>query len=217
MRPFVLFVGVAVAGCAPTTGVADDPSMPEVMTTNAAQGITSSNPVDYASKLEQGTRGVCDFRAYSNAPKGLDVRAHPSSTAKKLGRLPKHKYDRELESYHGPDFQVLEARNGWFRINYQQGNRSLIGWVPGHNLGFDLQTDIAHAEPTVKSLVVATSWEEGGYTHLHWREPSDCKGLWVAVRVRNSDSLEHLGWANGICANQDTACDGAWGEELPRR
>ncbi|MDQ4087825.1 MAG: SH3 domain-containing protein [Pseudomonadota bacterium] len=175
--------------------------------------------------------GVCAFSGWSGDPDlaGLNVRAAPSPTARLIGRLP------PPERIEGRDFatvfDVVEARNGWFRIenarrwddDSSQPASLPSGWISGRFLQFQLGTDKAFAEPDPASAVVATAWRDSaGERHdLGYSHPTACRGEWVKLTVTGHDGRAREAWVRGVCGNQETTCDGVPGdlidyEDLPR-
>ena len=125
---------------------------------------------------------------------------------------------QDLERDIGTEMDVLEARDGWFRIRGYDPSPFVEGWIAGRYLEFDLQTDKVFAAPDSGAAVVATSWDTpDGHISFTWRDPSDCKGKWVNARFTGRDGIERDGWAAGVCGNQDTTCDGVYGERHEHR
>ena len=163
-------------------------------------------------------------------PKGLNVRAAPSANAPVVGTLPPMEYDPDFGRKFGAGVKLLESRNGWFRIGDPGWSRNLggdpdgpKGWIFGRYIDFALQTDKAFERPDPGSPVVATSWwdNKNGQHPFDYRLPRECRGEWVRMLVKGHDGPERLGWVRGICAIQETTCDGVVGdlmrpEELPK-
>jgi len=169
---------------------------------------------EHARWLAAGTLHRCQFRAYTFSDEPVDLRSAPANGAPVIGRLPAATYDPDIGAELGPEMDVLEARNGWFRV--RSHDPTVSGWVPGRVLEFDLQTDKAFIAPDANGAVVATSWDmPDGRMQFTWREPSDCKGHWVKALFTGRDGIERSGWAAGVCANQLTTCDSVYGEMLP--
>jgi len=137
-----------------------------------------------------------------------------------VGRLPPPQRVEDLDF--ATEFDVVEARNGWFRIVnaapwQNEGSRSTglpSGWISGRFLDFQLQTDKAFAQPDAASAVVATSWRDsGGERHeLGYRNPTACRGEWVRLTVTGHDGRAREAWVRGVCGNQETTCDGVTGD-----
>jgi hypothetical protein len=198
-------------------------------TVNAQQSNeTSANATATASAAPaagapSARDGVCSFSGWSSDldPRGLNVRAGPSATARIVGTLPPPEDHPDNETRFGATFDVVESRDGWFRIEnarrWSQEGRGPSnlpsGWISGRYLGFHLQTDKAFAEPDPASPVVAISWEEdGGIMPFAYRQPSDCRGEWVRLTVAGRDGRARQGWARGVCGIQETSCDGVPGD-----
>jgi hypothetical protein len=184
-------------------------------------------------KQAQARDGICSFSGWSADPDpaGLNVRAAPSTSARVVGRLPAPERPRGEDRSFAAEFDVVESRNGWFRIEnarrWSDSGRGPArlpsGWISGRYLGFALQTDIAFAEPDPSSRRVATSWRGrgGGGQFMRHRNPSACRGEWVRLMVTGGDGVERQAWVRGVCGSQETTCDGVQGdhiryEDLPR-
>ena len=180
------------------------------------------------SQAQAPRDGICSFSGWSTDPdpRGLNVRAGPSATARILGTLPPPEPGEDVEVDFGATFDVVEARDGWFRIENArrwsqagQGASTLpSGWISGRFVGFQLQTDKAFAEPDPASAIVVTSWEEdGGLSQFGYRNPTACRGEWVRLTVVGRDGGERQGWVRGVCALQETTCDGVQGDLIAQR
>lgn len=210
----LLVPALILAGC--DSGTVNAQQANEAVEANSATSTTaiaSSAPRD----------GACTFSGWSSDPdpNGLNVRAGPSSTARIVGTLPPPERGEDVEVDFGATFDVVEARDGWFRIENarrwsQQGRgpSSLpSGWISGRYLAFQLMTDKAFAEPDPNSAVVVTSFmEDGGLSQFAYRNPTDCRGEWVRLTVVGEDRREQQGWVRGICGAQETTCDGVRGD-----
>ena len=161
-----------------------------------------------------GTLHICDFDGWSadKDPAGLNVRAEPAITARIVRTLPAPIHDAENDRDEAPGFDVFEARGGWFLIGTLMGTgnrRETWGWVHGSKITFALQTDIAFTEPTPASPRAVTVWQDRDGVHaIDYGPPLDCKGHWVQLSVSGRDRRPRIAWARGICANQETTCDG---------
>ena len=177
------------------------------------------------SQPQPAQDGICSFSGWSTDPdpRGLNVRAGPSATARILGTLPPPEPGEDVEVDFGATFDVVEARDGWFRIENArrwsqagQGASTLpSGWISGRYLGFQLVTDKAFAEPNSGSPVVAIAFaEDGGLSQFAYRQPSACRGEWVRLLVTGRDGREREGWVRGVCGLQETTCDGVQGDMI---
>jgi len=165
----------------------------------------------------KGTLHICDFGGWSadRDPKGLNVRAAPSATAKIVRTLPAPAYDPEYERVMAPDFNVFEARDGWFLIGVldvgKPGHYTPVkwGWIHGSKIDFAVQSEVAFTAPDPASPVAVTGWtDKDGWRTFTYRHPVDCKGHWVQLTVAGQDKRERIGWTRGICDSQETTCDG---------
>lgn len=171
---------------------------------------------------ERGQR--CSFNGWADDSDqaGVEVRAGPSADARVVGRLPPPELDGDIPF--GVEFRVVEAKNGWFRIErpyrWSQGQNPPFdlpeGWIAGRSLDFALQTDKAFEAPNPRSRVVATTWAASDGHHVFdYRHPSDCRGEWVRLLVTGHDRRERPAWARGVCGHQETTCDGMQGDPIP--
>lgn len=167
-------------------------------------------------------RDTCAFEAWvtDEDPNGLNVRAGPSANARIVGTLPPMEMDPDFERKIGAGIKVLESRNGWFRIGDPGWSRNIgpdpdgpKGWIHGRYIHFAIQTDKAFAQPDPGSPAVATAWrdKDGGH-EIGYRHPRECRGEWVRLLVKGHDGREKLGWVRGLCAIQETTCDGVAGD-----
>ena len=199
--------------------------------TVTAQQANQAAPGNAAAPAPQSTTnaaasqdGVCSFSGWSSDPdpRGLNVRAEPSATARIVGTLPPPERGEDIEVDFGATFDVVGSRDGWFLIQNarrwsQQGGPSTLpsGWISGRYLTFQLMTDKAFAAPDPSAPVVVTSFQEdGGLSQFRYRHPTACRGEWVRLRVAGRDGREREGWVRGICGIQETTCDGVRGDLL---
>lgn len=226
MRLAILSTLLILAGCAQSPVVNQDEivltentvdlSTPEPAPT-VAPDANASTLADDDPGQTGGTLHICDFGGWSadRDPKGLNVRAEPSATAKIVRTLPAPAYDPEYEREMAPDFDVFEARDGWFLIGVldvgKPGHYTPVkwGWIHGSKIDFAVQSDVAFTAPDPKSPIAVTSWEteKGGFPFTY-RHPIDCKGHWVQLTVAGQDKRERIAWTRGVCEIQETTCDG---------
>jgi hypothetical protein len=183
-----------------------------------------------AGSLPEGTE-PCGIEAWSNDrdPRGLNVRAGPAGTAKRLGIVPPPwKAPPQAEAF-GPEplraeFRVVGHRDGWFLIDriqapgapYGLGDPRRLpqpfkgrGWVAGSMVG----GAYAHAGMPAGRLYDApqadASWHEARDSHGQPisadgspRRVLACSGTWVLVETDTGQR----GWLRSLCANQATNC-----------
>ena len=217
IRP-ALIAAFALAAC-------NDPAVTAQQVNGTAAGnAAASAPSAAAGRADQpGAR--CSFSGWSSDPdpRGLNVRAGPSATARIVGTLPPPEPGQDIEVDFGATFDVVESRGGWFRIENarrwsQVGDAASnlpSGWISGRYLTFQLQTDKAFAEPDPASPVVVSAWrEDGGISPFAYRNPTECRGEWVRLTVAGRDGRQRQGWVRGICGIQETTCDGVHGDMI---
>ncbi len=210
------------AGCgqAEVATVADAPAPAE----SPVSGTRRAEPAE-VYPVPAGT--ACAIRggwSTDGDPAGLNVRAGPSATAQSVGVLPPPAYSPEFDRLMAVTFDVVETRDGWFRIanayraDDNAGEPSTLpsGWISGRHVGFALQTDVAFAAPDPGSAVVAAAWmdSDGALRLFEYRHPTECRGEWVRLKVTGHDRVEREAWARGVCNGQETTCDGARGDDL---
>ena len=191
--------------------------------TNSAAAVTGPAAGTAATAQAAPSSAACSFSGWSSDldPRGLNVRAGPSVDDRILGTLPPPESHPDNETAFGATFDVVESRNGWFRIRNAHrwsdagsGPSNLPeGWISGRYLTFQLMTDKVFAEPRADAPVVLTSWDEDGtLMQFRYRSPTECRGEWVRLTVIGRDGRERQGWVRGICGIQETTCDGVRGD-----
>lgn len=227
MRLAILSSFLILASCGASPAVNQDETALTEATVPLGAGTPSPEPAPDANAVAlpdddpgqtKGTLHICDFGGWSadRDPKGLNVRALPSATARIVRILPAPAYDPDFEREMAPSFDVFEARNGWFLIGVLDtnvpGHRTPIpwGWIHGSKIDFAVQSDVAFTAPDPASPVAATSWwdEKDGGHPFTYRHPIDCKGHWVQLTVAGRDKRERIAWTRGVCEIQETTCDG---------
>ena len=194
---------------------------------SAAMNSAASNSANSQIATERGSIWVigCNFSGWSSDPdpRGLNVRAGPSPTARIVGTLPPPERGEDVEVDFGATFDVVGSHDGWFLIENarrwsQQGrgpSNLPSGWISGRYLAFQLQTDKVFESFDPGSRVILTSWEDNGtLMQFGYRQPTECLNEWVRLTVIGRDGREQQGWVRGICGIQETTCDGVRGDLL---
>jgi hypothetical protein len=198
------------------------------VTAHQTNGVASANAATAAAPAAApaaASSAACSFSGWSSDldPRGLNVRAGPSTSDRVVGALPPPESHPDNETAFGATFDVVESRNGYFRIRNAHrwsdagGGASTLpeGWISGRYLTFQLMTDKVFAEPRPDAPVVLTSWDEDGtLMQFRYRNPTECRGEWVRLTVIGRDGRERQGWVRGICGIQETTCDGVRGDLL---
>ena len=210
------------AACGPVE-VASVPDAP-APAAPPASGSRRAEPTE-AYPVPAGT--ACAIRggwSTDGDPAGLNVRAAPSADARVVGVLPPPEYSPEFDRVMAVSFDVIETRDGWFRIanayraDDNAGEPSTLpsGWISGRHVGFSLQTDKTFAAPDPGSAVVAAAWmdSDGVLRQFEYRHPTECRGEWVRLKVTGHDRIEREAWTRGVCNGQETTCEGARGDDL---
>ncbi|MDG9669186.1 SH3 domain-containing protein [Hahella sp. CR1] len=160
---------------------------------------------------------------------GVMVRAAPSGQAPVLGVLPARVANQDSFDY-GPEFEIIGSHNGWLKIQNawddparsnlpERPTYSGIGWIPGEQAGFGIQYGSGYLRPDPQSkrlIHLGSDWlTERGQIH----RVVACKDEWVLVdftilsderfdALLPDDQIKGRAWFKGVCANQETTCDG---------
>jgi hypothetical protein len=187
-----------------------------------------------ASRSAPAANGACEISGWSATAeedgRKIAVRAKPSARARMKGKLP-----TDDANYAGPkprhlaEFDIVEARSGWFRIanvqilaiqdaSYDAYPSKITGWVEGSAIRFNIQSSRGFAIPSSDSAVLVTSpdWVMGGWMGLY-----DCDGKWVQVETTRVDPADpypdrdlpqRKAWFRGVCGNSMIGCDDVSGD-----
>lgn len=171
--------------------------------------------------FDPGVPGQCRFTAWATnmGSEGTPIRSGPGRTFPAIGTLPASRAtDAGLNGIEAATFEVLEAKDGWFRIGkaiYQRldfDEEPVVypdGWVSGKHISFALQSDFAFDRPDPRATKIASSWNDPtGTNPLRFHSPQDCQGEWVKLTVSGYDGVEKDGWVRGVCGKLETACQG---------
>lgn len=197
----------------------------------AALLVTATAPMPVqamAAAVPEPPGNQCEIGGWSRdlSRRGLVVRAGPSAKSAETGRLqPIIPYEGGLHSGRGVGFAIVEARNGWFRIQSIQTpavvtedgkpvdvewrQSKIEGWIPGKAIFFVLQTFKGFAAPDPNSPVLFQS--DDWYGPKDWLRVADCSGEWVQIAYGHP-KREKFAWFRGVCAMQETTCDGVKGD-----
>jgi hypothetical protein len=165
-------------------------------------------------------------------PKGLNVRAKPSTKARILGTLPPYVSKENF----GIEINIIGSQRGWLRITNATDNpdRSLLplrkpysgtGWVHGSRVGFTVQSGIGYQRPDRKSPQLVNIFDDWLTDMGKITKVIACQNDWVLVdyqitlRRTKTDGLEKLtpteqkksqgrAWFQGVCGSQETTCEG---------
>jgi hypothetical protein len=163
---------------------------------------------------------ACSTAAWSNDrdPKGLNVRALPSGSAKVVARLPGPRND------YGVAFRIVGYKDGWFLIegaddpdyddNAPKGQTIYggRGWVSSRLVASSLAEGDLMSSPHVDAAVtLRLSGDLGGAGYgadsVPVREILECRGTWTRVRVEDPPTRRMFtGWVSRLCGNQVTTC-----------
>lgn len=162
---------------------------------------------------------MCSIRAMGNDPDpaGTNVRSGPGTQYDVIGTLPQFDGTQDISEAFRPEFDVLEIRDGWFKIAnaavglYGDDKEQIIfegpGWISAKLATVWVEAMALHAAPETTSPTTIELWsedfssEESAITELH-----GCKGYFVDISVERPDGVTGRGWTDDICANQVTTC-----------
>jgi hypothetical protein len=176
--------------------------------------------------------GLCNFRAYSRAvlPDQVAIHAEPSAGSAILGPAPVEPPGTEFAEF-GAEFHVVEMRDGWAKVtgatSFERTATGPDGWIDGRQIAFEAQTQIAFAAPDAGS--------ERVWSGDNWPYPTavlDCDGDWALIVFEDYEFVDVFendefvavdrvvnglvtGWVRGICAAQETSCEGKAGDGPP--
>lgn len=152
-----------------------------------------------AAKAEAGRNEACTFGAFveEHDPAGLNVRSAPDPKAAVIGKLPPIWISKQDNLQERVEVEVVEARNGWFRIR-RAGDFTRLsgrpsrptfdgeGWVSGTRLSVKTQALRGRASPSADSASVFRSVDGEPLDSdalMEASRPIDCKGDWVQLEV----------------------------------
>jgi hypothetical protein len=167
--------------------------------------------------------GLCNFRVYSRAvlPDQVPIHAEPSAGSAILGIAPVEPPGSEFADF-GAEFRVVAMRDGWAKVtgatSFERKATGPDGWINGRQIAFEAQTQIAFAAPDAGSQRV--------WSGDHSPFPTavlDCHGEWALIVFEDDEFVDTgrvvrglvTGWVRGICAAQETSCEGMAGDRLP--
>lgn len=150
-----------------------------------------------AVQAEAGATDVCHFGAFveERDPAGLNVREAPHAKAKIMGSLPPVWFDKKDGLQERVEVEVVESRNGWFRIRHAEDFSRLTGreprptfsgegWVSGSKLSVKTQALRGRAAPSTKAstlLQIGDGEPLDSDALMEASRPIDCDGEWVRL------------------------------------
>jgi hypothetical protein len=164
--------------------------------------------------LPAAAKSICAFDAYTdyNAPAPA-IHAGPSEAAAQIGTAPRVVAEGDDFTF-GAYVTVTEMQDGWAYVthvvDWNGETTGPDGWINGENIMFTAQTDVMFAQPDPMSDVV---WDVSAWPYIDTL--LDCDGEWAKITFHDDDEVDHTGWVRGICAIQETTCDGTFGDKGP--
>jgi hypothetical protein len=157
---------------------------------------------------------TCRFDAYTDwGSQAPAIHAGPSADTPQIGIAP-HTTAEGDDFVFGAYVTVTAMQNGWAHVtnvvdwNYEKSAPD--GWIDGADIAFIAQTDVMFARADPASQVI---WS--GPDQPYAKALLDCDGQWAKITFTNEAAEDHTGWVRGICAIQETTCDGVRGDKLP--
>jgi hypothetical protein len=185
--------------------------------------LASNIPVPAIAKAAPKQKSLCNFGAWSSDtdPAGLNVRSGPSPSSRIIGKLPppESSYESGPDSQFATEFSVVEARNGWFRIERPRRWAESMsatpdkfpplssGWVSGKKIYVTIYSYTGFSAPDpVKSKIL---WR-GDWADLQsaMTGMTDCNGGWVKATYKTPAGIKSA-WFRGVCSVQETTCGSA--------
>ncbi len=204
----------------------------------AAEAETAKEFEEMNTKVEARGRELpsgtvpCDLGGYSNDPdpKGLNVRAEPSTQSRVLGTLPprfKIRGGGEAAPPEGyaTEFKIIGFKDGWFLIEgalppgkEYESTRGYPknapkpyagrGWVAGNKVSANFANGQTRMGGLFQAPHVDASWTRVVDRHDNEIGPDSspdrimaCSGIWALVEKNGK-----RGWWRSLCSNQVTNC-----------
>ena len=160
-----------------------------------------------------GHENACNVEAFTNShfskpkyPK-IAVRTQPSYKAKMIDTIMPH---FEYGDPKGTYLTITDIQNGFARVYYSDESPRKItkaGWIETKFLAFSVYNEIGFSQPDSTSKPVAhMEMESIGYDNI--KSINACNGEWLNITARPPKQKMQTMWVRGICANQETSCDG---------
>lgn len=171
----------------------------------------------------------------------LTVHERPDAASPVLGRVLGF-YEGD-DAGRAPEVRILDAQDGWLRIIDAHDDEGLLdgararemysgaGWVRGEGVYVTLQTSKAFSAPSHDAPVVLEAPDGGwleeaaeqvaitgcddGWVLVRWNVSADGPERYEDYAVVSRDPVVVEGWSTGVCAIQETTCDGVDGD-VPR-
>ena len=155
----------------------------------------------------------CKIGAYTNSHsyKKIIVRNAPTKNAKIIDILiPYYQFD-EIK---GTDLIIQDIKNDYAKVfyrDYAKRTLSKIGWIETKTLAFNVQSEVAYSYPNIKAFPVYHGESEQIY-HGNIDKIHACKNEWLQITFKPDNQKPIKAWTRGICANQETTCEGLLGD-----
>lgn len=168
----------------------------------------------FALLIPNAAMADCTIPAYvrSEAPGAPVILSAPDAGAEQVGVMPMvNDSERGMMGGHA---LITDIRDGYAAVTQVAGwdNPALTapdGWVSAADLVFVAQTQKGFAAPDAASQVL---WQGQDWIYPDMIAMLEaCDGEWVALRLLDAPPADPI-WVRGICAGQETTCDGVTGD-----
>jgi len=189
---------------------------PLVLAALLASTFAAPPPLAAQPAADREDRRRCSVHGFAFGAESVPVWAEPSDSSEPVGTLPPPDPGDDSEGQMSSEFDVVEARGGWFRIENGRAwgdtldapLRPVSGWISGRYVAFSLQTEMGFAEPDPRSAVRYRSRDR---IQPHMLVALDCRGEWVKLLFSDGGEIRE-GWFRGVCGIQETSCDSLVGD-----
>jgi hypothetical protein len=178
----------------------------KLITAAAALAFAAAAAASPPGEPESGRR--CTVSGFVAVQGPVHARVGPGPAFAVAGTIPDRDPDADLDR--PASFDVIEARDGWFRIENGapwsasgEPAAAVAGWLSGREVAFSLQTYLGFAEPDPSSAI---RWRSRTMDEPRAIAALDCRGEWVKIRFSDGTELREA-WFRGVCGNPDTSCD----------
>ncbi len=155
----------------------------------------------------------CEVGAFtlSEMNNKIPVKFSPNSKSRTIDYIDAIIDDGEIK---GADLIISDIKNGYARVFYENqsqraGNK--YGWIETKYLGFRVQSEVVFSYPNIKSFP-AYKVEYEAISNRNVKKIHACKNEWLNISFSLDKKKPVNGWIRGICANQETTCDGLIGD-----
>ena len=167
----------------------------------------------FGNNAMAGHENNCHVEAFTNShfskpkyPK-IAVRTQPSFKAKVIDTIMPH---FEYGDPKGTYVTISDIQNGFARVYYSNEsarNINKVGWIETKFLAFSVYNEVGFARPDNTSKPI-THMEIESIGSDNIKSINACNGEWLNITAKPPKQKMQTMWVRGICANQETSCDG---------